>query len=100
MGWVKGVGSSLGMAIMDLGMPDCALKKPWADVEGMLPLQGQGKAAPQSSGAAAGDKAIIRTKIAGWLNGYGDYSDEAGAYDFGCCCCIKLGRWGHGWREE
>jgi hypothetical protein len=67
MGSVKGVGSSLGMAIMDEDMPGLALKRPWADVESMLPLQGQGQAAPQSSGAAAGDKAIIRTKIARWL---------------------------------
>jgi len=64
MGSVKGVGSSLGMAIMDEDMPDRALKRPSADVEGVLPLQGQGQAAPQSSGTAAGDKAIIRTKIA------------------------------------
>jgi len=67
MGSVKGVGSSLGMAIMDEDMADRALKRPWADVEGMLPLQGQGQAAPQPSGAAAGDKAIIRTKIVQWL---------------------------------
>ena len=55
------------MAIMDVGMPDRAPKRPWAVVEGMLPLQGQGEAAPQSSGVAAGHKAIIRTKIAQWL---------------------------------
>jgi len=64
MGSVRGVGSSLGMAIMDVDMPDRAPARPWADVEGMLPLQGQWQAAPQSSGVAAGDKAIIRTKIA------------------------------------
>ena len=64
MGSVKGVGSSLGMAIMDVDMPDRALKRPSADVESILPLQGQWQAAPQSSGTAAGDKAIIRTKVA------------------------------------
>ena len=81
---VNGVGSSLGMAIVDVDMPDRAPKRPWADVEGMLPLQGQGQAAPQSSGAAAGDKAITRTKIAQWLKRIWRNSDEAGAYDFGC----------------
>jgi len=55
------------MAIMDEDMPDGALERPWANVEDMLPLQGQGQATPQSSGAAAGVKAIIRTKIARWL---------------------------------
>ena len=55
------------MVILDADMPDRALKRPWAVVEGILPLQGQGQAAPQSSGAAARDKAIIRTKIAQWL---------------------------------
>ena len=67
MGSVKGRGSSLGMAIMDEDMPDRAPKRPWADVEGMLPLQGQGQAATQSSGPAVGDKAIVPTKIARWL---------------------------------
>jgi len=52
---------------MDVDMQDRALKWPWADVEGILPLQGQGEAAPQSSGAAAGNKATIRIKIAQWL---------------------------------
>ena len=62
-------------SIMDVDMPDRAPKRPWAVVEGMLPLQGQGEAAPQSSGAAAGNKdhdhtvaeadmEIIRTKRA------------------------------------
>ena len=80
MGTVKGVGSSLGMAIMDVDTPDRAPKRPWEDVEGMLPLQGQGQATPQSSGAAAAggqgnntdqdrtvaeaDMEIIRTKRA------------------------------------
>ena len=60
---------------MDVDIPDRAPKRPWAVVEGMLPLQGQGEAAPQSSGAAAGNKdqdptvaeadmEIIRTKRA------------------------------------
>jgi hypothetical protein len=75
------------MAIMDMDMPDRAPKRPWAVVEGMLPLQGQGEAAPQSSGAAAGDKAIIWTKIAQWLKRIWRL--------FG-----RSGRLRHGWREE
>lgn len=94
--WVR----ALGMAIMDVDIPDRAPKRPWADMEGMLPLQGQGQAAPQSSGAAAGDKAIIRTKIAWWLKRIWRLFGRSGRLDFGCCCCIKLGRWRHGWREE
>ena len=31
---------------MDVDMPDLAPKRPWAVVEGMLPLQGQGEPAP------------------------------------------------------
>jgi len=52
------------MAIMDVDVTDRAPKRPWVVVEGMLPLQVQGEAVPQSSGAAAGGKAMIRTKIA------------------------------------
>jgi hypothetical protein len=71
---VKSTGSSLGMAIMDVDAPDRAPKRPWEDVEGMLPPQvGQ---ALQSSGAAAqgstdqdrstaeADMELIRTKRA------------------------------------
>jgi len=34
----KGVGPNMGMGIMDVDAPDRAPKRPWEDVEGMLPL--------------------------------------------------------------
>ena len=59
-------------------MPDLAPKRPWAVVEGMLPLQGQGEPAPvfwsggrghgnnkdQDRTVAEADMELIRTKRA------------------------------------
>lgn len=75
---VKSVGStSLGMAIMDVDAPDRAPKRPWEDVEGMLPPgstgAGQaGSSAPQPSAQgntedrsmAEADMELIRSKRA------------------------------------
>jgi hypothetical protein len=71
---VKSAGSSLGMAIMDVDAPDRAPKRPWEDVEGMLPpqvgqaLQGSGAAAQgstdQDRSMAEADMELIRTKRA------------------------------------
>lgn len=43
--------SSLGMGIMDVDAPDRAPKRPWEDVEGMLPPGSGPGIAPSSSGA-------------------------------------------------